>query len=115
MSLTFIKTNECSRQVTAGSGASAEILNDALCGAKNVLAKLHWLNGSDKLKANAKAGTHELLYLMEGNAVITLNQKDYPVTKGAGVYLGPNEAADIKPDGKTDIKILQLIVPETTD
>ena len=49
MSLTFIKTNDCARQSVAGAGTSAEILNDALCGAKNVLAKLHWLKGNDTL------------------------------------------------------------------
>lgn len=115
MSLTFIKTNDCARQSVAGAGASAEILNEALCGAKNVLAKLHWLKGDDQLKANAKTGTHELIYLMEGDAIINLNQKDYPVTKGAGVYLGPSEAAAIRAGGKGEIKLLQLIVPETRD
>ncbi len=115
MSLTFIKTDECARQSVAGAGSSAEILNEALCGAKNVLAKLHWLKGDDTLKANAKTGTHELIYLMEGDAVINLNQQAYPVTKGAGVYLGPNEAAVIRPGANGEIKLLHLIVPETKD
>lgn len=115
MATTFIKTGDCPRQRVEGSGSVAEILNETLCGAKNVLAKLHWLNGKDQLKADAKAGTHELIYLMEGNAIITLNQKDYPVTKGAGVYLGPTEAAAVKPDGSGEVKLLHLVVPETTD
>jgi hypothetical protein len=115
MSLTFIKTGNCPRQSVSGAGASAEILNESLCGAKNVLAKLHWLKGDDKFQADAKTGTHELIYLMEGDAVINLSQKDYPVTKGAGIYLGPNEAAAIRPGGQGEIKLLQLIVPETKD
>ncbi len=115
MSLTFIRTNDCARQSVAGEGASAEVLNESLCGAKNVLAKIHWLKGDEKLQADAKKGTHELIYLLEGDAIINLNQKDYPVTKGAGVYLGPSEAAAIRPGGKGEIKLLRLIVPETKD
>ena len=112
---TFIKTGDCPRESVEGSGLVAEILNEKLCGAKDVLAKLHWLNGKDQLKADAKAGTHELVYLMEGNAIINLNHKDYPVTKGAGVYLGPNETATVKTDGSGEVKLLHLIVPEKND
>ena len=115
MATTFIKTGDCPRRSVAGAGDVAEVINETLCGAKNVLAKLHWLRGGEQLKADAKVGTHELLYVMEGNAIITLNHKDYPVKKGAGVYLGPNEAAAIKPGGKDDIKLFHLVVPETTD
>lgn len=112
MTTTFIKTSDCVRHAVQGAGASAEILNEELCGAKNILAKLHWLKGNDHLAADAKIGTHELIYVMEGDAVIRLNQKDYPVKKGAGVYLGPNESAAIRPQEAQDITLLHLIVPE---
>ena len=115
MATTFIKTGDCPRRSVAGSGTVAEVVNETLCGAKNVLAKLHWLHGKDQLQADAKIGTHELIYVMEGNAVITLNHKDYPVNKGAGVYLGPNEAATLKPADDGDIKLFHLIVPEIKD
>ena len=115
MTTTFIKTSDCPRQSVAGAGAFAEVLNEKLCGAQNILAKLHWLQGNDQLKADAKIGTHELIYVMEGDAVIHLNQKDYPVKKGAGVYLGPKEVAAIRPQDNGGIKLLHLIVPETAD
>ena len=52
---------------------------------------------------------------MEGSGVITLNGKDYPVAKGAGVYCGPNESAAIRPDGAGSVKLFHLVVPEVAD
>ena len=40
MSLTFIDTNKISHAKLPGSGEFAEILNDQLCGAKNVVGSL---------------------------------------------------------------------------
>lgn len=113
MATTFIKTGECARVAVPGAGEAAEILNNALCGAKNVLGTLRWLGKGDRLQAQATAATHELIYLMEGEAVISLNGKDYPVAKGAGVYLGPNEAAAISSKG--GLKLFHLVVPEVAD
>ena len=36
---------------------------------------------------------------MEGSGRIRLDNKDYEVSKGAGVYLGPSESATIQPAG----------------
>ncbi len=114
MTTTFIKTGECARVAIPGAGEAAEVLNEALCGAKNVRGKLHWLSAGDRLAAQAPAAGHELVYLMEGDGVISLNGKDYDVKRGAGVYLGPNEAASIRPvDGA--LKLFHLSVPEVRD
>lgn len=115
MSCTFIKTGELPRVRAAGRGESAEVLNPALCGAQNVLATLHWLKDGDSLDAAPKGKTHELLYLMEGRGVISLNGKSYPVGKGAGVYVGPNEQAGIAPEAGSELKLFHLVVPEVAD
>jgi mannose-6-phosphate isomerase-like protein (cupin superfamily) len=115
MSTTFIHTADCARSRVAGAGEVAEILNPKLCGAKNVLGMLRWLSGSDRLAPAPKAATHQLLYVMEGDGVITLDGKDYAVGRGAGVYLGPNETATIRPSGKGTVKLFHLVVPEVKD
>ena len=115
MSTTFIKTGDCARVRVPGAGEVAEILNNALCGAKNELGMLRWLSAGDRLKAEGRAATHQLIYLMDGEGVIALNGKDYPVKRGAGVYLGPNETAAISGAGKGTLKLFHLLVPEVAD
>ena len=72
-----------------------DVLNVALCGAKNVVASLRWLKASDVFQADV-ADKNQLVYLMDGTGHITLEGKSYDVTKGAGVYLGPSERATIE-------------------
>jgi mannose-6-phosphate isomerase-like protein (cupin superfamily) len=115
MATTFIKTGNCPKKSLPGAGEAAEVLNEALCGAKNVLATLRWLSGSERFQTTAKAATHQLIYLMEGKGVITLDGKDYPVRKGAGVYTGPNETTTVRPDGQGTVKLFHLVVPEVDD
>ena len=115
MSTTFIHTSDCARRRMAGAGEVAEILNPQLCGAKNVLGMLRWLSGSDRLAPAPKAATHQLVYVMEGDGVIALDGKDYAVGRGAGVYLGPNETATIRPSGSGTLKLFHLVVPEVKD
>jgi hypothetical protein len=107
MSLTFIDTNNIAREHSA-QGDFKEILNEKLAGAKNVIGSLHWLDKGVTLDAgDAK---HNLFYLMEGGAKITLGGKAYDVPKGGGIYLQPSETATIEGvDGGT--KMLQLAVP----
>lgn len=110
MSLTFINTNKLPRKVAPGQGEMTEVLNEALCGAKNVVASLHWLKAGDTFRAEA-VDRHQLLYLMDGNGHITLNGEGYDVTKGAGAYLAPSETAEVKPrDG--NLKLFVLVVPQ---
>jgi mannose-6-phosphate isomerase-like protein (cupin superfamily) len=111
MSLTFIDTNKISHVKLAGSGEFAEILNDKLCGAKNVVGSLRWLNSGEKLDVRSDKNTHHLVYLMQGEATVTLDSKDYSVRKGSGVYVGPSETVAITHAGKDPLKLFHLVVP----
>lgn len=111
MSLTFIDTNKLPKQAMAGQGEVTEVLNQALCGAKNVLGSLHWLKGTETYKA-ASADKHQLIYVMEGKGRITLNSKDYDVEEGGGIYLGPTESASFTPAAGATLKLFQMVVPK---
>ena len=110
MSLTFIDTNKLPRTSVPGQGEVTEVLNQALCGAKNIIASLHWLKTGDTFRAET-TNKHQLVYLMEGTGRITINGKDYEVVKGAGAYLGPSETAEIKASDGT-VKLFVLVVPK---
>jgi hypothetical protein len=108
--LTFINTNELPR-VQTPQGEFTEILNAALVGAKNVLGTLRWLKSGDRFIPE-KIDRHQLIYLMEGKGRIRLDNKDYDVAKGAGVYLGPSETATIQAADGASLKLFHLIVPQ---
>jgi quercetin dioxygenase-like cupin family protein len=108
--LTFINTNKLPRKKTA-EGEVTEMLNRELCGAKNVAAALRWLESGERFEAKP-SDKHQLLYLMEGSGRIRLDNKDYEVAKGAGVYLGPSESATIQPTVGGSLKLLHLVVPQ---
>ena len=108
--LTFIDTNKLTRKRSA-QGEVTEVLNRDLCGAKNVVAALRWLKSGEKFEAEA-SDKHQLLYLMEGEGNIRLDNKNYDVSKGAGVYLGPSESATIQPAAGASLKLLHLVVPK---
>ena len=111
MSLTFIETNKLPKKATAGQGEFTEVLNEALCGAKNVRGSLRWLKSAETFKPDA-TDKHQLIYLMAGKGNIRLNGKDYGVEKGAGVYLGPSETATIQAGSGASLKLFHLIVPK---
>jgi quercetin dioxygenase-like cupin family protein len=109
---TFIDTAAQPRaKVSGGQGEVAEIVNQALCGAVDVKGMLRWLKQGERFDAQALRDTHQLIYLMEGDGVIKLENKDHKVAKGAGVYLGPNENASISQSGSGTLKLLHLVVP----
>jgi len=108
--LTFIDTKSLPR-VKTPQGEMTEILNKELCGAKNVLGTLRWLKPGEQFKA-AGSEKHQLIYLMEGQGKIRLDNKDYDVAKGAGVYLGPTEGATIEAGGSGPLKLFHLVVPK---
>ena len=112
MANTYIDTNKLPHSKVPGSGEFVEVLNNALCGAKNVVGSLRWLQAGDKYDASCDAKHNQLLYLMEGEATITLNGKDHQVAKGNGLYLGPGESARITQRGAAALKLLQLVVPK---
>jgi len=111
MAITHIDANKIPRRALPGSGEFAEILNSQLCGAKNVLATLHWLRPGEHLDARPESNGHQLLYLMEGEATVTLDAAPHRVIKGGGVYLGPSESARIEHRGAGTLKIFHLVVP----
>jgi quercetin dioxygenase-like cupin family protein len=110
MALTFIDTNELPR-VKTPQGEATEVLNQQLVGAKNVLGTLRWLNSGEKFAAEP-SDKHQLIYLMDGEANINLEQRDYAVKKGAGVYLGPQETATITAPPDSSAKLFHLVVPQ---
>lgn len=109
-SLTFIDTNKLPR-VKTPQGEATEILNEKLAGAKNVLATLRWLSPGEKFQADSQE-KHQLIYLMEGRGSIRLENKDYDVSRGAGVYLGPSESATIQAGAGSTLKLFHLVVPQ---
>ena len=106
----FVDTNKLPRKQTP-QGEATEILNSELQGAKNVLGTLRWVKSGEKFKADA-GPKHQLLYLMEGNGRISLENKDHDVTKGMGIYLGPSETATISAAPGSTVKIFHLVVPQ---
>ena len=112
MANTYIDTNRLPRTKVSGSGEFTEVLNNALCGAKNVVGALRWLGSGDTYDAASDATTHQLIYLMDGEGTITLNAVDHKVGKGAGIYLGPSESARIAQSGGSPLKLFHLVVPQ---
>jgi hypothetical protein len=110
MTLTFIDTSKLARKAT-GQGEVVEVLNEDLCGARNVRASLRWLRAAETF-IPAADDKHQLIYLMEGRGRIRLNGHDYDVEKGAGVYLGPRETAAIRAAEGTSLKLFHLVVPQ---
>ena len=109
MALTFIDTNRLPRQKTA-QGEVTEVMSRALCGAENVRGTLRWLESGQKFQAPA-SDKHQLIYLMEGRGKISLDNKDYDVSRGACVYLGPSESATIEAAEGASVKLFHLMVP----
>ena len=109
-SLTFIDTNTLPR-VKTPQGEVTEVLNNALQGAKNVLGTLRWLKPGEHFTTDPQE-KHQLIYLMEGSGTIHLENKDYDVPRGAGVYLGPSETTTIKASKGDTVKLFHLIVPQ---
>ena len=105
----FIDTNKLPR-VQSPQGEFTEILNQQLTGAKNVLGTLRWLKSGEKFQSEV-SDKHQLLYLMEGQGSIRLDDKNHDVSKGMGIYLGPSETATIQAAPGASVKIFHLVVP----
>jgi mannose-6-phosphate isomerase-like protein (cupin superfamily) len=110
MSLTYIDTSKIPRRMTE-QGEVAEVLNEALCGARNVRASLRRLKSAEAFSPQPE-DKHQLIYFMEGRGRIRLNDRDYDVEKGAGIYLGPTETATIQETGGASLKLFHLVVPQ---
>ena len=108
--ITFIDTVACERKdPDGGQGEIAEVVNKGICGAEQMRASLRWLGKGERFEVPPLAGSHQLIYMMEGSGVVTLEGKDYDVDPGAGLYLGPNEGAAIRGTGERTLKAFHLI------
>src|SRR5215469_3478011 len=105
---TFINTNELPR-LKGPQGEFTEILNGPLAGAKNVLGTLRWLSPGEAFSAEP-LDKHQLIYLMEGEGTIRLENQSVEVTRGAGVYLGPSETAVLRAAEGASMKLFHLVV-----
>jgi glyoxylate utilization-related uncharacterized protein len=105
----FIDTNALPRSPMTGGGEMTEILNHALAGAKNVVGTLRWLQSGETFTADP-LDRHQLLYLMEGQARVTLEGKTHEVKGGMGIYLGPKETASLQGTSERPAKIFHLVV-----
>ena len=113
MAITYVDTEQCLRTKLPGAqGTVAEIVNHDLCGAKNVVGMLRWLEAGERFDAEPLPAKHQLIYVMDGNGVVHLGAQDYEMPKGAGIYLGPREAASLKPANHLPLKLLHLVVPK---
>ena len=114
MATTYIDTEQCPRVKLAGAqGEVSEIVSRNLCGAEHVVGMLRWLERGERFDAESLEDRHQLIYLMEGEGFITLENEEYAVSKGAGVYLGPRETAGIRQAGRAPLKLFHLIVLKT--
>jgi hypothetical protein len=111
MPLTFIDTNRLPKQSSTGQGEVVEVLNSVLCGAQNVHGSVRYLKSGETFEPDEVA-KHQLIYLMDGKGRIRLDDRDYDVEKGAGIYLGPAETATISATGGAALKLFHLIVPQ---
>lgn len=108
--ITFIDTGACKRKTPdGGQGEMAEVVNKGICGAEQMSASLRWLGEGERFEANPLAGSHQLIYMMAGSGVVTLEGKDYDVGPGAGLYLGPGEGASLRGAGGETLKAFHLI------
>ena len=57
MALTFIDTNRLPKQSSNGHGEFTEVLNAALCGAKNVQGSVRWLKAGEHSSRKRSKGT----------------------------------------------------------
>src|SRR5437763_7057474 len=104
---TYIDTNTLPHTKAPGSGEFVEVLNNALCGAKNVVGSLRWLQSGDSYDAACDAKTNQLVYVMEGEATMGLNGKDHTVGKGHGLVLGAGECDLITDVGLAPLTVFQ--------
>jgi hypothetical protein len=109
--LTFIDTNKLPKNASAGQGQITEVLNEALCGVRNLHGSLRWLKSAETFKPDV-ADKHQLIYLMEGKGCIRLDDRDYDVEKGAGIYVGPSEMATIQAAKGATLKLFHLVIPQ---
>ena len=111
MAVTRIHTTSLPRLQVSGQGSVAEVLNEALAGARNVSCALRWLSADDFFSTPLQEDAHQLIYLMEGEGIIRLSANQFEVAKGAGIYLGPSETAEVRHRGSVQLRLFHIVVP----
>ncbi len=110
--ITHIDTETLERVASAGgSGEETVVLSPEVCGAQNVRGVLRWLKPGDRFDAVPLPGSHQLLYVMEGEGVFHLEGKEHPAGPGAGLYLGPGEGARLDHAGNATLQVFHVVVP----
>jgi mannose-6-phosphate isomerase-like protein (cupin superfamily) len=108
----YIDTDTCEEvHLDDAQGTVKEIMNASLCGASSGTATLRRLSPGEEVTIAGLPQSVQLLYVIEGNALLTLKGRPYPVTPGAGVYLDRNESIHVAQEGTEEAHILHLIVP----
>jgi glyoxylate utilization-related uncharacterized protein len=105
----FIDTRTLPREAMPDGGEMTEVLNQRLAGAQNVTATLRWLQGGDRFEA-AALDRHQLLYVTEGDATLTLLGTAHAIGKGMGVYLEPSESATVTAPAGSAVTLFHLVV-----
>jgi glyoxylate utilization-related uncharacterized protein len=111
MAVPILDSAKLPRTNLPGAGEFTHIISPDVCGAKNFGSTLRWLRSGDSLDARPEKNSHQLLYLIEGEATITVDSREHSARKGSGVYLGPSEGATITHKGSGTLKLLHLVVP----
>lgn len=112
MATTFIKTGNLPRTRVPGAGEATDVLNEAICGAKNVRATLRWLHAGDRLDATPKASTHQLIYLMDGHGVITLNTRTIRWARARACTSARASRPASRPEGADGVELLASWCPK---
>lgn len=105
----FIDTGALPREPMPSGGEMTEVLNQQLAGAENVTATLRWLRDGERFEA-APLDRHQLLYLTDGEATLTLLDTTHVVGKGMGIYLEPLESATITAPADSSVTVFHLVV-----
>jgi hypothetical protein len=110
----FIDTRGLPREAMPSGGEMTEVLNRQLAGARNVTATLRFLRNGERFDA-VPLDQHQLLYLTDGEASVTLLDTTHVVGKGMGVYLEPSESASIAALDHSTVTVFHLVVRRSED
>jgi hypothetical protein len=103
MPLTFIDTNKLPKKASAGQGHITEVLNEALCGVRNVHGSLRWLKSAETFKPDV-ADKHQLIYFMEGKGCVSAPRPGLRCRKGCGYLPRPVRDGDYPGGERSDAK-----------
>ncbi|MGM0432553.1 MAG: AraC family ligand binding domain-containing protein [Spirochaetota bacterium] len=108
----YIDTKACEKiALGKAQGVVAEIMNKELCGAETGIASLRWLGTEERFQTPENFPGIQLLYIIEGEASVSLAGNHYDLEKGSGVYLEQNETVSVQNLQQEVLNILHIEVP----